>query len=273
MPAATALAPSLTMAAASTVAVVVPSPATSGRFRRHFAHHLRANVLELVLELDLLGDGDAVLGDPGGTERFIEHDVAAFRAERHAYRISEDVDAAQHLVARLDREFDFLGCHDGFLSTLNPRPARRRYAARPGPGKKRPPSGGLLAGDLLDDDAHDVAFLHDQDLFAPITTSVPDHLPNSTVSPTLTSMGMSLPVSSRPPGPTARTRPCCGFSFAVSGDDDAAGGFLLGFNALDDDAVVKRTEFSWNPPTLRNWSDFCEIADGGQPAPHRPPAT
>ena len=33
------------------------------RLRGDFAHHLRAHVLELVLELDLLGDGDAVLGD------------------------------------------------------------------------------------------------------------------------------------------------------------------------------------------------------------------
>ena len=31
--------------------------------RGDFAHHLRAHVLELVLELDFLGDGDAVLGD------------------------------------------------------------------------------------------------------------------------------------------------------------------------------------------------------------------
>ena len=30
-------------------------------------------------------------------------------------------------------------------------------------------------------------------------TSVPDHLPNSTRSPTLMSIGISLPVSSRPP--------------------------------------------------------------------------
>src|SRR5260370_39225906 len=36
-----------------------------------------------------------------------------------------------------------------------------------------------------------------------ILTSVPDHLPNSTRSPALTSIGMSLPASSRPPGPTA----------------------------------------------------------------------
>jgi hypothetical protein len=40
--------------------VVVPSPATSAGPRGNFAHHLRAHILELVLELDLLGDGDAV---------------------------------------------------------------------------------------------------------------------------------------------------------------------------------------------------------------------
>ena len=33
------------------------------------AHHLGAHVLELVLELDLLGDGDAVLGDAGSADR------------------------------------------------------------------------------------------------------------------------------------------------------------------------------------------------------------
>ena len=56
------------MAWASTVAVVVPSPATSLVFGGDLAHHLRAHVLELVLELDLLGDGDAVLGDARGAE-------------------------------------------------------------------------------------------------------------------------------------------------------------------------------------------------------------
>jgi hypothetical protein len=75
------------------------------------AHHLRAHVLELVLELDLLGDGDAVLGDARGAERLVEHDVAALRAERHLHRVGENVDAAQHAVARVDREFDFLGSH------------------------------------------------------------------------------------------------------------------------------------------------------------------
>jgi len=49
-----------------------------------------------------------------------------------------------------------------------------------------------------------------------ILTSVPDHLPNSTRSPTLRSIGISLPFSSRPPGPTAVISPCEGFSLAVS---------------------------------------------------------
>ena len=65
------------------------------------AHHLGAHVLELVLELDLLCDRHAVLGDAGRAEALVEHDVAALGAERHLHGIGKDVDAAQHLVARL----------------------------------------------------------------------------------------------------------------------------------------------------------------------------
>ena len=79
MPAATDFAPSRTIAWASTVAVVVPSPAMSLVFDGDFAHHLRAHVLELVGELDFLGDGDAVLGDARRAERLVEDDVAALR--------------------------------------------------------------------------------------------------------------------------------------------------------------------------------------------------
>ena len=58
------------------------------------AHHLGAHILELVVEFDFLGDGDAVLGDTRRAERLVEHDVAALRAERHFHRIGENVDAA-----------------------------------------------------------------------------------------------------------------------------------------------------------------------------------
>src|SRR4051812_25854831 len=79
--------------------------------RGDFAHHLGAHVLELVFELDLLGDGDAVLGDARRAERLVEDDVAALRAERHLDGVGENVDTAKHLVARVDGEFDFLGSH------------------------------------------------------------------------------------------------------------------------------------------------------------------
>src|SRR5487761_2111513 len=67
-----------------------------------FAPHLGAHVLDLVLKLDFLGDGDAVLGDTGSAERLVEHDVAALGAERHLDGVGENVDAAQHAVAGID---------------------------------------------------------------------------------------------------------------------------------------------------------------------------
>ena len=68
---------------------------------RDFAHHLGAHVLELVGELDLLRDGDAVLGDAGRPEALLEHHVAALGAERHLHGIGENIDAAQHSIASI----------------------------------------------------------------------------------------------------------------------------------------------------------------------------
>ena len=81
MPEATNFMPSRTITWARTVVVVVPSPAASGVLDATF-HHLRAHVLEFVLELDLLGHRNAVLGDGRGAERALEHDVAD-RRTRH----------------------------------------------------------------------------------------------------------------------------------------------------------------------------------------------
>ncbi len=76
-----------------------------------FAHHLRAHVLEFVLELDLLGDGDAVLGDARRSERLVEDDVAALGAERHLDRVVENLDATQHFVARVRGKAYVFGSH------------------------------------------------------------------------------------------------------------------------------------------------------------------
>src|SRR5690606_11391882 len=148
-----------------------------------------------------LGDGDAVLGDARRAEALVEHDVAALRAERDLHRIGEGVDAAQHLVARLDGEFDFLGSH---FSSLQSFVADADQAA-------------FLADTLLSRTPTMSASFMMSSSSPSIFTSVPAHLPNSTRSPASTSSGVSLPASSRPPGPTARTSPSDGFSLAVSG--------------------------------------------------------
>ncbi len=81
----------------------------------NLAHHLRAHVLELVLELDLLGDRHAVLGRARRAERLLDDDVAALGPERHLHGVGEDVDAAQHSFARIDGKANVLGSHRGFL--------------------------------------------------------------------------------------------------------------------------------------------------------------
>ena len=60
------------------------------------AHHLGAQVLDGVLELDLLGNGDAVLGDDRRAELLLENDVTALGAEGYAHSGRELVDTAEN---------------------------------------------------------------------------------------------------------------------------------------------------------------------------------
>src|SRR5262249_16155436 len=160
-----------------------------------------------VLELDLLRHRHTVLGDARGAEALVEHDVAALRAEGHSHRIGEDVDAAQHLVARVGGEFDVLGSHVHFTPY--------GYVSV-GSGESCRQAAFFLATSASSTPMMSLSFMIRYSTPS-ILTSVPDHLPNSTRSPVLTSIGISLPDSSRPPLPTAITSPWEGFSFAVSG--------------------------------------------------------
>src|SRR6185437_11023304 len=157
-----------------------------------FLHELRAHVLELVLELDLLRDRDTVLGDGGGAERALEDDVAALRAQRDLDRIGQDVDARDHANARVLFEFDVFGCHGRFLSMFVI-PADQFTTA-------------MMSSSRITRSSSPSTF-----------TAVPEYLPKSTLSPTLRSTGVSLPSSLRLPGPMASTSPWSGFSAAVSG--------------------------------------------------------
>jgi hypothetical protein len=83
-----------------------------GSFRCDLAHHLRAHVFELVVKLDLFGNCDAVLGDARSAIGLVEQDIASLGAKCDTDGVSECIDAAQHSVACIDRESDFLGRHN-----------------------------------------------------------------------------------------------------------------------------------------------------------------
>ena len=69
--------------------------------RGDLADELGALVLEDVLDLDLAGDGDSVIGDRRRAELFVEHDVTAFGAEGDLDCVGDGVDAGLQRPPRL----------------------------------------------------------------------------------------------------------------------------------------------------------------------------
>ena len=71
---------------------------------------LRADLLVRVVELDLLGDRNAVVRDRGGAPLLLEHDVATAGAQCHLDGVGQDVEAALEATTGLLIESDDL-CH------------------------------------------------------------------------------------------------------------------------------------------------------------------
>ena len=82
--------------------------------RRHFAHHLRAHVLERVLQLDFFGYGHAVFGDERRTELLLDNYVAALGTEGDLHGIRQDIHSPQDGLPRLFTVQNLL-CHFSFL--------------------------------------------------------------------------------------------------------------------------------------------------------------
>ena len=76
-----------------------------------FLHHLRAHVLELVLELDFLRDRDTVLGDGGGAEALVEHGIAALGTQRDLDGIRQNIHALEHACPSVVAEAYVFSCH------------------------------------------------------------------------------------------------------------------------------------------------------------------
>ena len=79
--------------------------------RGGLAHHLRAHVLKLIGEFDLLGDRHAILGDARRTIAFVQDHVATLRAERDLHRRGKYIDTTQHALTGIVAEPNVFRSH------------------------------------------------------------------------------------------------------------------------------------------------------------------
>ena len=221
MPAATDLAPSLTIAAASTVAVVVPSPALSLVFwatSRTICAPMFSNLSSSSISLATVTPSLVMRGAPndlsittlrplGPSVTFTAlASISTPRSIRSRASVEKRTSLAD-ISIHSSREF---GCWTFRRST--PMMSDSFMIRRSSPSS---------------------------------LTSVPDHLPNSTRSPALTSSGIELAgfvAAARADGDDLALRRLL---LGGVGDDDAAGGLLLGVDTLDDHAVVQGTELEF----------------------------
>ena len=82
--------------------------------RGHLVHELGAHVLERILEVHLLADSHAVLGDGGTAERLVDDHVAAGRPHRHRDGTGQFLDALEQLGTGVVIEQQLLG-HESLL--------------------------------------------------------------------------------------------------------------------------------------------------------------
>ena len=86
------------------------------RLRRHLVDQFGAHVLERVLEIDLLADGDAVLGHRRAAIRLVDDDITAGRTHGHGHGTGQFLHALQQFGAGTVVEHQLLG--HGWVSSL-----------------------------------------------------------------------------------------------------------------------------------------------------------
>ena len=207
MPAATDLEPSLTIAWASTVAVVVPSPAKSEDFEatsRTIWAPMFSNLSSSSISLATVTPSLVMRGAPNDLSRTTLRPFGPSVTLTALARMS----TPRSILSRASTEnltsLAAISIHSVDESLI----LRRR---RPEDAAEDEERFGDYAAFFLATVSSTMPMMSDSFMirrsWPSILTSVPDHLPNRTRSPTLMSIGMSLPASSRPPGRRRRLHP------------------------------------------------------------------
>src|SRR5205085_4018129 len=234
MPAATALAPSFTIACASTVAVVVPSPATSEVLEatsRTICAPMFSNLSSSSISFATVTPSLVMRGAPkllsSTTLRPLGPSVTLTALAR--------MSTPRSMRSRASTE-NLTSLAAIYIAPLSvPRGRELR---------------GLPLGDGLFENAHDVAFLHDQEILTIDLHFGAGPFAEQHALADLEVDRDQLAVLVAATGADGDDLALRGLLFDGVGNDDATGALLLGIDALDDDAVVKRGELYGCPPKL-----------------------
>src|SRR4051794_9242132 len=249
MPAATALAPSRTMACASTVAVVVPSPATSLVFEatsRTIWAPMFSNLSESSISLATVTPSLVIRGAPklfsSTTLRPLGPSVTLTASARTVTPLSIRVLASVENLTSLAAI-----CAVSSTVLL---------------------SGGLDLGGALLEHAHDVAFLHDQQLVAVELDLGAGPLAEQHAVAGLDAHRRQLALVAARTRPDGQDLALHRLFFRGIGDDDAALGLLLLVDALDDDSIVQRPELHRHSLQFRDGPCWHSYDVSANVAPH-----
>src|SRR5215213_3703705 len=242
-PAATALAPSRTMAWASTVAVVVPSPATSLVFEatsRTICAPMFSNLSASSISLATVTPSLVIRGAPkllsSTTLRPLGPSVTLTASARIVTPLSIRVRASVENLTSLAA----IGAVS--LTVLR--------------------SGGLGLGGALVEHAHDVRLLHDQQLVAVELDLGAGPLAEQHPVADLDAHRNQVALLAAGAGADGQDLALHGLFLGGVGDDQPALGLRLLLDALDDDAVVQRSELHGAGPPLAGflalWTNECQ---------------
>src|SRR5215469_1153150 len=260
MPAATALEPSLTIAAASTVAVVVPSPAMSevlDATSRTIWAPIFSNLSSSSISLATVTPSLVIRGAPNDLSSTTLRPFGPSVTLTALARMS----TPRNILSRASTEnLTSLAAIVGSLLGYCRHPEVRAAKPRASKGDglqcfilRGAPCGahlrmtlgwlrGLLLGRRFVDDSHDVGLLHDQELLAvDLDLGARPFAEQHAVADLHIDGGQlaGFVAAARADGDDLALG---GFLLGGVGDDDAAGGLFLGIDALNDNAVVKRTK-------------------------------
>src|SRR3954471_12698020 len=185
------------------------------RLARDLTDHLRAHVLERILQVDFLGHRHAVLGDGRRAEFLVEDDIAALRAEGDLYRIGQLVHTAQDRLAGL------LAVHNLFCH-------RCRLL--------------LLFLVAVFNDSENFVFAHDEEFLTIELDFLPGILPEQDQIPRLDVERDALAIVLRLAVSGGDDLALLWLFLGGVGDDDPADLLLAFLDPGDDDAVVQRSD-------------------------------